>query len=556
MRNIRKGAGITATAITVAMIAAACGSGNAEGGNAGTPEAGTIPESGRVGAMENFEVGTRFQATQDITLDMLYRVHPNYPVDQFINTPGNIFDRFADMGVTMDREDVLFADWDQRRSMLVASGDFPTFVPVVWGGQESAWWTGGAILPISDYTQYMPNFTHFAEAWGTQAEIDTTRQEDGKFYNLRGMREMPNIEQSFAINVDLFEAAGAPTEFKTFDEFAAALKQVQEHGDVEFAYSPRWNTQASGPIGAAMQIAAPNFGTSGGWNREVAIFDQDKGEFVPRIAQDGYKELVQWFADLHAAGALDSEITQEDDAAVAKFINSRSAVIETNPGELDGALRRGASDLGIDLNIKMITVPGGPAGDHITGGQLGPGFVLNSSIKDSPYFLATLQFLDWLYFSEDGLQFSLWGVEGETFQTGADGFPVLADSLGGASANATEVLQQQFGFRDGVWMQNWGGSNHLLQSGMTPEVREWHTAMSELKTPLPVNPAAPMTETESEQANLVMEATQSATEAGVANFVLGNRPMSQWDAFVQEILSGGAQQITDLMNTAYQRAQG
>jgi putative aldouronate transport system substrate-binding protein len=459
------------------------------------------------------------------------------------------------MGVNIEREDVLFADWGQRRSMLIASGDFPTFVPVVWGGEENAWWTGGALLPISEYTQYMPHFQHFVEEWGTQAEIDTTRQEDGRFYNLRGMREMPNIEQSFAINVDLFEAAGAPTEFATFDDFAAALKIVQEHGDVDYAYSPRWNTEGSGPLGGAMQIVAPNFGTSGGWNREVAIFDEDKGEFVPRIATDGYRELVQWFADLRAAGALDPEITQDDDAAVAKFINGRSAVIETNPAELDGALRRGAADIGNDLNIKMITVPAGPAGDYIAGGQLGPGFVLNASIKDSPYFLATLQFLDWLYFSEEGREFALWGVEGETFERGEDGYPVLVEALGGPEANATEILQQQFGFRDGVWLQNWGGSNALLRSGMTPEIREWHTAMADAKTARPVNPAAPMTESESEQANLVMEATQSATEAGVANFILGNRSMDEWDAFVQEILSGGAQQITDLMNTAFQRAQ-
>lgn len=253
---------------------------------------------------------------------------------------------------------------------------------------------------------------------------------------------------------------------------------------------------------------------------------------------------------------LDPEITQEDDAAVAKFINGRSAVIETNPGEMDGAIRRGAEDLGLDLNVTMITVPAGPAGNNITGGQLGPGFVLNSSIADSPYFLATLQFLDWIFFSEDGREFALWGVEGETFERDADGFPVLAEALGGADANATEILQQQFGFRDGVWMQNWGGSNALLQSGMTPEVREWHNAMNEIKTALPVNPAAPMTESETEQMTLVQESTQAATDTGVAQFILGNRSMDEWDTFVQEILSAGAQQITDLMNDAYQRAQG
>ncbi|ACZ31676.1 hypothetical protein Xcel_2662 [Xylanimonas cellulosilytica DSM 15894] len=557
MRINRKAAGLTATAITVAMLAAACGGGAAEtpgdtDTNGAAGNGSLIPESGRVGAMETFEVGDTFQASEQITLDMLYRVHPNYPIeDDWL-----IVQTFEDMGVTLDREDVLFADWDTRRSMLIASGDFPTFVPVVWGGQEAAWWAGGNLLPISDFLEYMPHASHYIEEWGVADELETRRQEDGAIYNLPGFREMPNIESSFLINVDMFEAAGAPTEFATFDEFAAAMKLVQEHGEVDYAYSPRWNTQAGGALGGAMQIAAPNFGTTAGWNREVAIFDHDAGEFVPRVATDGYRDLVAWFAGLTEAGVLDPEVTQEDDAAVAKFINGRSAVIETNPGEMDGSIRRGADDLGIDLNVKMITVPAGPAGNYITGGQLGPGFVLNSSIQDSPYFLATLQFLDWIFFSEDGREFALWGVEGETFERDADGFPVLAEALGGADANATEILQQEFGFRDGVWMQNWGGSNALLQSGMTPEVREWHSAMSEIKTALPVNPAAPMTESENEQMTLVEESTRARTEEGIAQFILGNRSMDEWDAFVQEVLSAGAQQITDLMNTAHQRAQG
>ena len=566
MKITKKAAGLTATAITVAMLAAACGTADGNGDAAATDptpapeetngaEESLIPESGRVGAMENFEVGTRFDASAPITIDMLYRIHPNYPVDEF-NSDWNIFSAFEEMGVSFTREDVLMADWDTRRTMLIASGQFPDFVPVVWAGQEDAWAAGGGLLPISEYLDYMPNASYFLEAWGTAAELENRRQANGHIYNLPGFREMPNIEQSFLINVDLFEAAGAPTEFATFDEFAEAMKLVQEHGDVDYAYSPRWNTQASGPLGAALQIAAPNFGVSAGWNRAVTVFDHDAGEWVPRVGLEGTRQLVEWFAGLRDAGVLDPEVTQEDDAAIAKFLNGRSAVIETNPAELDAAIRRGAADLGIDLNLKMIVVPGGPAGNHIAGGQLGPGFVLNAGIAESPYFLATLQFLDWLYFSEEGREFALWGVEGRTFERDADGWQVLAADLGGAEANATEVLQQQFGFRDGVWMQNWGGSNALLQSGMTPEVREWHTAMYETKTPLPVDPPAPLTEEENERITLVLETTQTQTETGIAQFITGARSMDQWDAFVAEILAAGAAQIAEIQNEAFARAQG
>ena len=571
MKITKKAAGLTATALTVAMLAAACGTDNGNGGGAAEPtpapeetngadapevEESLIPESGRVGAMENFEVGTTFQATEPITLDMLYRVHANYPIDEF-NQDWNILTAFEEMGVNVTRTDILFADWDQRRSLEIASGQFPTFVPVVWGGQEVPWVAGGALLPISEYFEYMPHAMHFMEEWGVEAEVEQRRQANGHIYNLQGFREMPNIEQSFLINVDLFEAAGAPTEFDTFDDFAAALAQVQEHGDVDYAYSPRWNSEAAGPLGAALNFSAPNFGITGaGWNRDVTVFDHEANEWVPRVATEGYRQLVEWFVGLREAGVMDPEVTQEDEAAVAKFINGRSAVIETNPAELTGAILTGASDLGIDLNVKMITLPTGPAGDFVAPGQVGPGFILNANIQDSPYFLATLQFLDWLYFSEEGREFALWGVEGRTFERDAEGNPVLLEELGGAEANATNVLQTQFGFRDGVWMQNWGGSNALLQSGMVPAVREWHQSMADAKEPLPVNPPAPLTEEENERMALVLEGTQQATETGVAQFLIGARSMDEWDAFVAEILAAGAEQIAEIQNEAFLRAQG
>ncbi len=561
MRNAkRKAVAGVAAGITVAMLAAACGSGD-NGAAAPADEPGQeteAPEEGgsaiaaaqRVGAMEDFEVGTTFRATEPISIDLLYRVHPGYPIEEDWLILRALEEN---QNVTFNREDVLMADWDQRRSLLVASGNFPTLVPVVWGGQDGAWWAGGNLLPISDYFDYMPNFQHFVQEWGIQDELDTRRQEDGRIYTIPGLREMPNIEHSFAINVDLFEAAGAPTEFDTFEDFAAALVQVQEHGDVDYAYSPRWNTQAGGVLGAALNMVGPNFGTSGGWNRNVEWFDENAGEFVTRVGTDGFRELIEFFAGLREQGVLDPEITQEDDLAISKFINGRSAVIETNGGEL-GALRRAATDIGVDLNAKMVVLPAGPAGDFIAAGQLGPGVALNSDVRENPNFLAILQFVDWIFFSEEGREFTTWGVEGETFERDAEGNRVLLEALGGAEANATEVLQQQFGFRDGVWMQTWGGSNDLFQSTMTPELREWHQGMAARKTALPVAPAAPLTEAENEEATLIRTAAQDATETGVAQFILGNRSMDEWDSFVAEVEAAGATRLVELLNTAYQRA--
>ncbi|WP_242496488.1 extracellular solute-binding protein [Xylanimonas protaetiae] len=555
----RKAAAGAATAITVAMLAAACGGGGNEAGSDGATDDPSvlIPDSGRVGAMENFEAGTTFRATEPISLELLYRVHPNYPImdDWLIN---QAFEE--NQNVTFNREDVLMADWGQRRSILIGSGDFPSIVPVVWPGEETAWVAGGALLRVSDFFDYMPNLQHFMEEWDLEGDFETRRQEDGGIYILPGIRQSPNIEHSFAINVDLFEAAGITEDPKTWDEFAEQLQAVADATDVDYPLSDRWNNESSGPLGATLNMAAANFGTTAGWTRNVAEFDTDAGEFVPRITMDGYRELVQFFADLRADGLLDPEITQTDEAAIAKFINGRSAAISTNAQQMAQALVQGAADLGIELNTRMIVVPEGPAGSNVQGGRLGPGFVLNANLAQSPNFLATLQFIDWIHYSEEGREFAQWGVRGTTFDIDADGNRHYIGTVQGAGpvnegADGNTPLNATFGFQDGVWMNTWGGSDELTRSVMLPEQIEWLEAMMDAKTILPVNPPTPFSESETESMNLVNEAVQSATESGVAAFIVGTRSMTEWDAFVQEILSLGAQQVADTHNTAYQRTR-
>jgi len=72
---------------------------------------------------------------------------------------------------------------------------------------------------------------------------------------------------------------------------------------------------------------------------------------------------------------------------------------------------------------------------------------------------------------------------------------------------------------------------------------------------LPPNPAAPLTELEQEQASLVESSVQDAVDTGVAQFISGTRPISDWDNFVTQIRNLGADQIAELQNAAYQRNQ-
>src|SRR5690625_2439760 len=77
--------GVAALAATALVLTACSSGGNDESG--GSPEGGgagsaTIDEEHSVGAMDDYDVGTTFEATEPVNFSLLYRDHPNYPVQE------------------------------------------------------------------------------------------------------------------------------------------------------------------------------------------------------------------------------------------------------------------------------------------------------------------------------------------------------------------------------------------------------------------------------------------------------------------------------------------
>lgn len=173
-----------------------------------------------------------------------------------------------------------------------------------------------------------------------------------------------------------------------------------------------------------LQAAAPNFGTQAGWGYAAGIsYDWDAGEYRYTGATDEYRELISYFAGLVADGLLDPEsVSQDDDTALAKFNSGQAAAIGVNDQE-NLNYRRTMEETGLtEAAVRQIVVPAGPAGDNLAGGtRFESGIVFSADAAENDNFVAMLQFVDWLYYSDEGLEFAKWGIEGETFTKDADG---------------------------------------------------------------------------------------------------------------------------------------
>lgn len=544
MRITRRKA-IAATAVAaLGLTLTACSSGGDDGdGDAVDVSAQTT------GAMEDYGVGTTFKATEPLEFGLMYRDHPNYP----LKDDWSIIERLKEEhNVTFDIQSVPLADFEQKRSLLISSGDAADLIPSTYAADVETLTSGGALLAVSDYLDYLPNFQDKVEKWGLQDNLDRLRQADGKFYVLPGLLESPKPSYSIAIREDWWEDAGLEDP-KTWDEFADQLEVIkEEHPELDYPYTERWSI--NGPMEATLQAAAGNFGTEAGWGYGDGV-TWNGSEYEYTGASEGYRELVTYFADLVDRGLLDPEgLTQDDDAAKAKFTTGKAAAIGSNDQEAV-VYRTGFEEAGNkDAKVKHLVVPAGPAGnimDATTGGQFESGIALSSSAAERDDFVAMLQFIDWLYYSDEGLEFAKWGVDGETYTKESNGTRTLADDIdwGGLNPGASKFLNTDYGYYNGVWTLAHGSTTDLVKSTLTPEVQEFLDEMNQ-KDVAENGPGIAMDEMQREEASLLQTNLQDLVMTGTSQFLLGDRSLDEWDAYVAELESAGMSTYVETVNAA------
>lgn len=497
------------------------------------------------GAMETYAVGDTFKATEPFDLSILYSDQPAYPYKQ----DWMLFAKIKEMtNVTLKPTIVPMSDYSQKRSLLISSGDAPLVIPKTYPGEESAFVASGAILPISDYIDLMPNFKDKLEKWDMESELEGLRQEDKKYYVLPGLHEAVWPDYTLIVRTDIFEKhnIAIPT---TWDELYTAMKQLkQEYPDVT-PFSDRFK------FNSTLNIAATGFGTKGGWGYGSGLtYKEDTDEFVYTAATDEYKDMLAYFHKLVDEGLLDKEsFTQDDDQAVQKFVTGKSFIINGNSqtvvqhrNDMDKTLGEGK------YAISKITVPGGPAGQLMSGSRLENGVMISSKVKESEHFKAILQFIDWLYYSDEGQEFTKWGVEGVTY-TKEGGVRKLMDDINynGLNPKGTKDLRIEHGFSGGVFA--YGGTTELLQSMFSEEEQQFQKSMSETKTVVKPEPPIPYSVEERERVTLLSTPLKDYTDQNTLKFILGDRDLAEYDKFVKELDSQGVGQYLEIANKTYKK---
>lgn len=542
--RIRAAAAISAVA---ALLLAACSSGSGDDPSGANGTQGVELDC----AVENHEADVQFTAPEPMELGILWTDWPETP----ITDTWQLFDEIEERtNVRLVPTNIPFSDATEKRSLLISAGDAPPLIPLIYTGDERQFAASGAVLPLSDYTQYMPNFTNYVQEWELGEMIENLRQADGKFYMTPGLQEVSVPVFTLIIRKDVFDEVGAPVP-ETWDELRDALVKIKEK-------YPDSHPLADGFEGQSMlNYAAHAFGTVAGWGFGNGMFyDSSTGEFEYAATSEGYKQMVEFFHGLYEDGLLDPESFTASDEGGGTVSEKFAAEQVFAASGASGTVQEYLSALeaaGVeDAEVVQIAPPGGPAGQVVEPRNFWHGFMLTSEVADDPNLCTILQFTDWLYYNQDAREMLQWGIEGETYTKSEDGTITLNPEYSFDQYNINpdgEIdIKTDLGWGSDV-LAGATESRELKESYNVPAFVDYIDTVLSTRTPREPFPPAPLDELELEQASLLGTPLKDTVDTATLQFILGERPLEEWDEYVAQLEGQGLQQYVDLINGAADR---
>ncbi|WP_211116760.1 extracellular solute-binding protein [Glycomyces buryatensis] len=505
------------------------------------------------GAMDDFAADSQFKATEPFSLSLLWTEWPELPITDSWQFFTEIEKR---TNVKLETTIIPFSDAVEKRSLLISAGDAPMVIPIIYTGDENSFVSSGAILPISDYVEHMPHFQKYVEEWDLGDMIDNLKQADGKYYMLPGLQEVSVPVFTLIIRKDVFETVGGGIP-ETWDEMREALVKIKAEYPDSYPLADGFEAMSM------LNYAAHAFGAQAGWGFGTGMMDDGSGKLQYTAVSAEYKEMVEFFRGLVADGLVDTDsLTAADDGSgggsvTEKFANELVFAASGSNGT--------ASDFAVALNetvgegnyeVLQIAPPGGPAGMVCEPRNFWNGFMLNSEITESENFLATLQFLDWIYYNPEARELLRWGVLDETYTKDADGKITLnpefrLDAFNINPDGETDI-QKDLGWSNSVFADS-TESRALKESYNTPTFVEYIDSVLATRTPRDPNPPAPLDELELEQAALLSTPIKDTVDTNTLRFIMGERDIAEWDDYVAELESQGLADYISLINGARDR---
>ena len=444
-----------------------------------------------------------------------------------------------------------WGDYNDRLSTLLAGGEYGDIFHVTgYGPQLMDMGEQGLIVNLIDYPEATKNYMDFV---GQSPQQQSIYAADGGVYGF----SMPQVSPDYitplpAVNVTAFEENGwpVPTNLEELYEVAKQIKSrfPDSYPVIDFNYG-----------GYVLSSVLINANRSGGGG---LYFDLDEQKHILGAERENFRKAVEFARKLYVEGLYDPEAgTIKDVTEVEKrLLNRRSFIaLQEWPSHI---LLLNKNDVSTDvfgwipplrgIDDQVPLVQGTEKGIAVVSGYR---TIVNG---ETEYPELVTRLVDSQY-SKKIRNILNWGIEGETFAYNEQGEPEFLDIVKKAAEPASVMaeygmitsLTVRSGFILGAVQDNrfqqvqapipvyedgeWTEENAIIFAG-----RILAAGGAELLPGFRLSaPIFTFSKEENKEISREMDPVSTFITEEVQKFVIGKRPMSEWEEFIVEMRTYG-----------------
>ncbi|MEG0493767.1 MAG: extracellular solute-binding protein [Clostridia bacterium] len=483
------------------------------------------------------------EAEKPTAIKLYYSDNATLPFQEDWLTVKTIEERF---NVDLQFEVIPIADYQTKVSLALNTG---TNVPDVilyqsTKGENASLALNGALVPVSDYADWTPNWNARVEEFGLQDAVKQLNLGDGKRYYLPGLFDIPFYDGGLILREDFLTAKGlkAPTTYDDLYEILKAYKaDYPESYPLTILAAPR----------VLYRMTMPAFGVSIGKNASsgssVLSWDYTNKTYFPAAISEEYRVFLTYFAKLYAEGLLDPEMAEPIDGDMwsTKLATGASMATYAYYDQIGGVT--GASEIeGFKLN--MYPALAGPAGAHHQAkSPTAAGVMFPAATAKRADFEQVVRKIDECFFSEEAAKIWCLGVEGVTY-TEKDGKITFADDVLASPDGIYKTLQTKYGCGSDVTQMVWYNAREMTKYDENyAAINATVASMDQVIQAVPPSPL--FDDLTAEDAGLLQTPLADALEVWTDAFLTGKKSLeTDWDAYVAEMKSKGIEDFCKLYN--------
>lgn len=447
----------------------------------------------------------------------------------------------------LEIEAIPSSDFATKASLMLNTGKNVPDV-ILWMntlGENASLALNGAVVPISDYAQWTPNFNQFVADNDMQSDLDQCRLADGKYYVLPTLYDEPFYDGGLILREDYLKSNGF-ADPKTFDDLYRILKSYKDENPdaypLTIAATPR----------VLYRMTMPSFGISltrnASTGSHVLSWDYEKEAFFPGAISPQYKQYMQMMAKWFAEGLIDPEMAEpiDGDRWTSKLATGASIASYAYYDQI-GGIESNSSIEGIAFNLYPPLL--GPAGaHHQPKSRTDKGILFPAETARRADFEQLVRAIDEIFYAPENCKLWCLGVEGDSY-TEVDGTYTFNPEVANSPDGLFKAMQLKYGTGANGLQMVWINEMELTKYDENyARINREVAAMDNAIQAIP--PAPQFDDVTAEEAALLQSPLADAFDRWINDFLTGQKSVDKdWDAYVTEMKDLRIEEFCALYNT-------